>query len=395
MDNKLPTGVKINGDWLQIWFSFEGSRCWENLPLSATATGIKKAGQLRKKIVGEIKHGTFSYHYHFPNSARGVSSSMPVFFDMAQTYLDTLRNVTKNSKNDYRKALTRTWIPVLGEMPMDKIKYSDLLTCTERLNNLSPKYYNNEFVSLKGVFALAVKDKVLGRAENPADELMPRKKIKKDPEPFSIEEADQILDHIYENFGMVYGAYFQFAFYTGVRCPSEAIALTWDSIDNKKKQARISETRVAGEHQGHTKTYKVRYVDLDSRSWESIEQMKSVKRLHGNEVFFNPDTGEPFLTGKALNKVWKLTLGSLDMPYRRAYNTRHSFASWGISDGLKPAYLATSLGHSLDIFFSTYSTWLQEEDTQSEREKREEKIRERDQKRGKTVVKPSRTLVSH
>ncbi len=61
----------------------------------------------------------------------------------------------------------------------------------------------------------------------------------------------------------------------------------------------------------------------------------------------------------------------------------------GISDGINPAYLARQLGHSLQVFFEVYATWLQSEEVKSEREKREAVILARTKKCGKNVAKKS------
>ncbi len=86
----------------------------------------------------------------------------------------------------------------------------------------------NEIIPLKGVLALAAKSRYI--TDNPTEALEARKVVKEPPNPFTLDEATAIIEHIRQRHGTTYGAYFQLAFYTGMRNPSEIIALPW-SLD--------------------------------------------------------------------------------------------------------------------------------------------------------------------
>ena len=43
------------------------------------------------------------------------------------------------------------------------------------------------------------------------------------------------------------------------------------------------------------------------------------------------------------------------------YDMRHTFATFGLMNGVNPAYLAKQLGHSIEEFFKTYSTWINQQ----------------------------------
>ena len=51
-------------------------------------------------------------------------------------------------------------------------------------------------------------------------------------------------------------------------------------------------------------------------------------------------------------------LKRLGIRYRPPYNTRHTYASMLLMAGMKPAYCAGQLGHSVEIFHSTYAKWI-------------------------------------
>ena len=43
---------------------------------------------------------------------------------------------------------------------------------------------------------------------------------------------------------------------------------------------------------------------------------------------------------------------------RRPYSTRHAYATVGPMAGANPAYMASQLGHGVNVFFKDYSAWI-------------------------------------
>ncbi|WP_163018204.1 site-specific integrase, partial [Pseudomonas viridiflava] len=85
----------------------------------------------------------------------------------------------------------------------------------------------------------AVIDGILQR--NPVDSLELPSKQSKGPDPFTVQEADTIIESLYGSLTgslSVYAAYFEFAFYTGMR-PGEIAALRWDEVDMDKRLAHV------------------------------------------------------------------------------------------------------------------------------------------------------------
>lgn len=37
---------------------------------------------------------------------------------------------------------------------------------------------------------------------------------------------------------------------------------------------------------------------------------------------------------------------------------RHTYATFGLMNGVNPAFMAEQLGHSLEEFFKTYAKWI-------------------------------------
>jgi integrase len=51
-------------------------------------------------------------------------------------------------------------------------------------------------------------------------------------------------------------------------------------------------------------------------------------------------------------------LKRLGIRYRRPYNMRHSYATAMLMAGMTPAFCAKQLGHSVEVFLTTYSRWI-------------------------------------
>ena len=56
---------------------------------------------------------------------------------------------------------------------------------------------------------------------------------------------------------------------------------------------------------------------------------------------------------------WKPALRKLGVRQRRAYATRHTFATVALMGGVRPAYVAEQMGHtSTRMFFEVYARWI-------------------------------------
>ena len=187
----------------------------------------------------------------------------------------------------------------------------------------------------------------------------------------------------------MFWAYFNWQFFTGMR-PEEAIALPVDHIDFESGTALVERVRTAGEDKMTTKTHFARYVDINERARQSLEVMhKYWGKLEYALVFerpeWRPQRGRKgkrsFNRGRASaagpwsdersqrETYWQPTLQALGIRYRRPYNTRHTYATIGLMNGVDPSYMADQLGHDKEQFFGTYTKWGRGEANKRELEK--------------------------
>ena len=59
-------------------------------------------------------------------------------------------------------------------------------------------------------------------------------------------------------------------------------------------------------------------------------------------------------------------LKRLGVRYQRLYNMRHSYATAMLMAGMTPVFCAKQLGHSVEIFLTTYSKWVDGEQNELE-----------------------------
>ncbi|MPM56044.1 putative defective protein IntQ [bioreactor metagenome] len=212
-------------------------------------------------------------------------------------------------------------------------------------------------ITLRGVFTLAGRDL---KVDDPMEGIENSKHQKPQPDPLSFTEMKQILSHMHEHFDPRMAAYFEVAFFTGMR-PEELIALRWGDVDWNNLTIRVERARTAGELKP-LKTYNARDADLVSRALAALASMKPWTMMGGvnAEIFQNVETNKPLHDERSQrDHFWTPTLRKLGIRHRRAYQTRHTYATNALAAGANPAYIARQMGHkNAKMFFTVYAKWI-------------------------------------
>lgn len=257
-------------------------------------------------------------------------------------------------------------MPSLHHLDIRKISHKHLIdTLRHAISDHKKRYkadpskstYNDWLIPVRGVFGLAVRIKAIDKHQNPCDDFENKKRDKKLVDPFDMAEAELIISKIEELYGAVWQSWFEIGFFTGIRYPSEINPLLWSDIDFRKHEMRIDKTWTPAGIHDTTKTGKDRVVHLNSRAIEAFQRVKRVTGVIGGPVFVAED-GDPVHSANTQRKMWQRALQELGIRHRKMYNMRHSYATFGLMNGVNPAYLAHQLGHSTEVFFSTYATWI-------------------------------------
>ncbi|WP_256327106.1 tyrosine-type recombinase/integrase [Pseudomonas cichorii] len=362
---------------MRIRFSWNKRRCCETLPLPQTAKGIAAAASLRAQVKGLDRLGALSaekYAELFPNTRSEAvqDQAVPIFFDYAQDWLNSLQ-IVEGTRNNYRSALQVYWVPHLAKMPIDTITSVRLRKIMNEIEWTSPARRKGVVGLLVSIFQQAIVDELITR--NPALSIPGAKVPKRDVDPFTKTEADLIIAHLYKTTSgltAIYAAYFEFCFYTGMR-PGEVMALRWSEIDKRKKTVNVCRIQIRGVIQERTKTKKPRYVLLNDRALHALEKARPLTEARSDYVFAPSGTGERselFIRSETGQKrYWLTALRKLGIRRRRMYDTRHTYATMCLMAGMNPAFIAAQLGHSVQVLLSTYAKWINSPNDWAELEK--------------------------
>jgi integrase len=346
-------GVERRGSSIRLRFMLAGTRQAHTLmmggePMPPTPANLRYAGKLAVEIRERIRHGTFSLAEYFP--AAGVAAGPRTVGCQLDTWMAAQR-IEPSTRDGYESSI-RFWKPLLGDKLLRSLRHSDILTAIATRPDLSGKTINNRVSVLREALQLAVLDKLL--PDNPAASIPSATWQRPPVDPFTAEEVELILVAL-EREPQV-RAYVACKFFTGLRT-SESFGLRWPSVDLPGDHLVVSEAIVGGIAKSRTKTGVSRAVLLNSRSRAALVSQKQHTYLAGQHVFLDPRNGQPW-TERSFRDYWVSTLRRLGIRHRRAYNTRHTYATLMLMSGMTPAFCAGQMGHSVQVFLDVYSKWI-------------------------------------
>ena len=371
----LPPGVEFIGKSIRIRFTWNKKRYCETLPFPQTAKGIAAAEGLRSQVKQLDRLGaltTEKFMELFPGTRSGIASYMPIFFDYAQDWLNSLQ-IEESTRKNYRGTMQNYWVPHLAHLPLDAISPVLMRKIVNATEWTSPVRRKGAVRLVTSLFNQAVSDELITR--NPARSIPATRVVKRELDPFSRLEADEVISKLYEvtsGLQTIYACFFEFSFYTGMR-PGEAMALRWSEVDTRNRTARVCRIRLYGKIQERTKTKSSREVLLNDRALQALEKARLLTAARSDYVFAPEGSGEKselyVRSETGPKRYWLLALRKLGMRHRRMYDTRHTYATMCLMSGMNPAFIAAQLGHSVQILLSTYARWINSPNDWSELEK--------------------------
>lgn len=325
----------------QIRWRHRGRDYTETLDINPTPAGLEKAAKLRKELIARQKYGPV------------VGAVDAPFAQTAQTYLNNAP-IALSTRNGYRDSLNIYWLPAIGHLEMREIRFTTLKRLDETIKWKSPKTRQNAITALRRVFKYAM-DLELCDA-NPAMRLEAIRYQKAGPDPYSLAERTALLAALE---GTHAALYFRVAFDTGMRT-GELLALRWGDFDAELSKLKVTRSKVRRIEKDSTKTNKARHVILGEP--ETIQRLKDASTPFNGPIFLN-QYGRQYQSAFHLNKAFRKAHKRAGIRMRKGpYPWRHTYASLGIIAGLPPAFLAKQLGHSLDVFYRRYATWISGDD---------------------------------
>jgi integrase len=176
-----------------------------------------------------------------------------------------------------------------------------------------------------------------------------------DVNPFSKEERDLIIrtfasDRYYSH----YTNYVRFLFFTGCR-PSEAVGLKWNHITNSVIQFR--ESVVVSEDglvlKEGLKTQKRRDFPMNAEVKAILDEIRTEGDNPESLVFKSPK-GKFIDHHNFANRAWKSILTKCNVPYRKSYQTRHTFISLCVEAHINSTAIGRWTGTSAKMIDNHY-----------------------------------------
>ena len=357
-------GVEIRDNSIRIAFTWQGQVCRETLRIDGrlmapTKANISFATRLSKEVRHALKAGTFVYADHFPDSKRVQPTALATTFGaLADLWLDSKGGLEAATRDQYALAVAM-WKKKFGaDKPLRELTHQVIAAEIGRSPWASAKSLNNYLIVLRGIMRFHYRGPLA--SANPMDGIENRPGVKPQVDPLSVEERDRVLAELSRRYDPRVWAYFQFAFFTGMR-PEELIALQWGDLDFASGVARVQRVRTfRGTERAGSKTHSIRDVDLVTPASAALDAMRPFTELKAPYVFENPVTGSPWHDERSQrDHYWTPTLKRLGIRYRRSYCTRHTYATVALMRGVNPAYIARQMGHrDAKMLFERYARWI-------------------------------------
>lgn len=377
MGTRSITGgvVAVREARIRFDFRFQGKRYRPSIVRPPTEANLRRAREQLIWIKRRIADGTFCFEEAFADfrdrervlgaiSPRTCTQVFDAFLAHCEARV-RLGDLASSTFTGYRKILSGIWRPAIGHLQLRSVRYSVLLNFVDR-ERWNKKTYNNAISVLRRAFELGFND--YPECHNPAAGLRClrlRKHDRPKADPFTVQDAEKLIEAIHVDWGEAQGNYDEFRFFTGLR-PSEQIALTVSDFDAFKKGLRVNKGRVYGIDKDNTKTDEDRQVELCPRAIEILnQQIKLRERLVrlgqiDHDLLFFESTGAPIMTLAAPYQRWRKTMRRLGgIRYRKPYAARHSSVSWNLMMGKKPLWVAKQHGHSLETMLRSYAAWAE------------------------------------
>ena len=183
-------------------------------------------------------------------------------------------------------------------------------------------------------------------------------KMEDDINPFSAAERDQIITAFSTNqYYKYYASLIEFLFATGAR-PSEALALQWKHISADFRVISFEQAVTVSDGglmiKEGLKTQEKRKFPCNAKV-QAILQRLQTENAKPVDLLFPSPTGKYIDFHNFRNRAWKTILASLSISYRKPYQTRHTFITLALENGLDAKDVARLVGNSPEVIYRHYA----------------------------------------
>jgi len=282
-----------------------------------------------------------------------IATKIPDLKDIWNTYkLTAEKRVAATTKKKHwqqweRNYLGKTQINLLKLKNADK--FIKFLLDKYQPTTLRPVFSNCLMPSVN----LAVKTGSI--TKNPYLDYQISRQIKGEIEAYTIDEANLIIDRMYNSISEYYAPLLEFILITGCRS-EEAIAVTWDDlkISSDKKYIRFSKAYSHGILLPHTKNRLIRVFPINDR----LNSLLETQPRKGEQIFISPKgkyiTWNNFRNRHYIPVVKKLVEEGKLSQYIRPYRFRATRITHLLNVGTDIASVSKLTGTSIKTIMEFY-----------------------------------------
>ncbi|MEM1253286.1 MAG: tyrosine-type recombinase/integrase [Cyanobacteria bacterium P01_H01_bin.21] len=341
--------VKINVDkgWLRLRWSCQGKRHVMAVGLLDTPANRAIAAAKATVIEADILSGQFDkslvkYRYE--------STDTLTVLELYQKFVAwKRRQVIKRSIDKYL-GLRSQLESFFGSRQADRVTEDHALDFRDwLLKRLSPLTARQRIGMIRSCWSWAIGKKLL--TDNPWKNVRVKAPPRQPPKPFTHDEYQRILAEFKAN----HAHYFDFVrFLMGVGCRTgEAAGLRWGHLSEGCDRIWIGESWGRGERKP-TKTNRSRAFKL-SPDLVAMFQARRSAAARDDDLVFTSSKGQPIDDHNFRRRHWTPALAAAKVPYRKPYNTRHSFISQAIDQGWSISEIASITGNSEETILRHYT----------------------------------------
>lgn len=350
---------------IQVDFRYQGVRCRERLRLPPTPANLKYAARLKATIEHEIATGTFEYAKHFPRSLRAhrlLAGDTSTVRQSLLAYCGSLRNsVEPETLRDYERdsEIVARWFE--KDRTLASLTRKDIRAAVAKLT-LSRTRISNLLRPLRGALEQALEDGAI--SENPLHGFKVRRTGSAPKQGTEFDKIDPFTPEEVEALAATQiGHLWQFWAWSGLRS-GEIIGLRWGDVDDQRSRISVRRAVRRGREKAPKTAAGVRVVGLLQPARAALASLR--RREPSEFVFENPNTGGDWHEAKALNRAFARACRKAKVRRRYVYQLRHTFATWALSAGENPAWIAKQMGHkNVQVIFDHYAKWMGELDSRA------------------------------
>lgn len=334
-------------------FRWQGQRCRERIRLKPTPANLRWAERLKATIEHEIATGTFDYLKHFPDSPR-AQRTLPLAATLKlstalDNYLDSREGTLEpETLKDYRSSRDKLIHPEgLGDITLAQVT-RPLLRNFVQNSPLSKSRIDHILAPLRAVMEQALDDGLVDTNPFIGFKYKRPTEGKHIIDPFTHDEVELLSQ-------TKYGPLWKWWAWTGLRS-GEVIGLRWLNVTDR--QIRVEENVRLGRRKGPKTEQGRRSLALLEPALEILQSMQLNPPQPESPVWCRTG-GKDWHEAKALARAFRRACTTAGVRYRYPYQLRHTFASWALSAGEPPIWVAHYMGHTdVMMIFKHYGKWI-------------------------------------